>query len=46
VDTVVEATNVRGMLFAEHEGSFLVGAAAALKSGTGHIGFIGGSRSS
>jgi basic membrane protein A len=42
VDTVVEATNVRGMLFAEHEGSFLVGAAAALKSETGHIGFIGG----
>jgi basic membrane protein A len=28
--------------FAEHEGSFLVGAAAALKSKTGHIGFIGG----
>lgn len=42
VDTVVEATNVRGMVFAEHEGSFLVGAAAALKSETGHIGFIGG----
>lgn len=42
VDTVVEATNVRGMTFAEHEGSFLVGAAAALKSTTGHIGFIGG----
>ena len=42
VDTVVEATNVRGMLFAEHEGSFLVGAAAALKSETDHIGFIGG----
>jgi basic membrane protein A len=42
VDTVVEATNVRGMIFAEHEGSFLVGAAAALKSETDHIGFIGG----
>jgi basic membrane lipoprotein Med (substrate-binding protein (PBP1-ABC) superfamily)/DNA-binding SARP family transcriptional activator len=28
--------------FAEHEGSFLVGAAAALTSETGRIGFIGG----
>ena len=34
--------NVRCMLFAEHEGSFLVGAAAAMKSTTGTIGFIGG----
>jgi basic membrane protein A len=40
--TVVEMDNVRCMLFAEHEGSFLVGAAAALKSETGTIGFIGG----
>lgn len=38
----VEMDNVRCMLFAEHEGSFLVGAAAALKSETGTIGFIGG----
>ena len=30
------------MTFAEEQGSFLVGAAAALKSETGHIGFIGG----
>jgi len=37
-----EMANVRCMLFAEHEGSFLVGAAAALKSTTGTIGFIGG----
>ena len=29
-------------MFAEEQGSFLVGAAAALKSKTGHIGFIGG----
>ena len=29
-------------MFAEHEGSFLVGAAAALKSETGTAGFIGG----
>lgn len=34
--------NTRGMVFAEHEGSFLVGVAAALKSETGKIGFIGG----
>ena len=34
--------NVAMLLFAEHEGSFLVGAAAALKSETGHVGFIGG----
>ena len=30
------------MTFAEQQGSFLVGAAAAMKSETGHIGFIGG----
>ncbi len=34
--------NVAGLVFAEHEGSFLVGAAAALKSQTGVVGFIGG----
>ncbi len=34
--------NARGMVFAEHEGSYLVGIAAALKSETGKIGFIGG----
>jgi basic membrane protein A len=34
--------NVASLLFAEEQGSFLVGAAAALKSETGHIGFIGG----
>jgi basic membrane protein A and related proteins len=36
------APNVRNLGFAEQEGSFLVGAAAALKSESGHIGFIGG----
>lgn len=36
------APNITFLGFAEHEGSFLVGAAAALKSKTGHIGFIGG----
>ena len=34
--------NIAGLVFAEHEGSFLVGAAAALKTQTGTIGFIGG----
>jgi basic membrane protein A len=34
--------NIAGLVFAEHQGSFLVGAAAALKSATGTIGFIGG----
>lgn len=34
--------NIAGLTFAEHEGSFLVGAAAALKSETGKVGFIGG----
>jgi len=42
VDSVVEAPNVSSLLFAANEGSFLVGAAAALKSTTGEIGFIGG----
>jgi basic membrane protein A len=35
-------TNVASMTFAEEQGSFLIGAAAALKSKTGKIGFIGG----
>jgi basic membrane protein A len=34
--------NIAGLVFAEHQGSYLVGAAAALKSTTGTIGFIGG----
>jgi basic membrane protein A len=40
--TVVEMPNVRCMLSAEEQGSFLMGVAAALKSTTGTIGFIGG----
>jgi basic membrane protein A len=42
VDSVVDAPNVSSLLFAANQGSFLVGAAAALKSTTGQIGFIGG----
>ncbi|MGY1635072.1 BMP family protein [Geodermatophilus sp. SYSU D00742] len=34
--------NLTGLLFAEEQGSFLAGVAAALKSETGHIGFVGG----
>lgn len=46
IDTNVEDQdknkNIRSVTFEEHEGSFLVGAIAALKSSTGKIGFIGG----
>ncbi|WP_163971278.1 BMP family lipoprotein [Oceanobacillus halotolerans] len=42
VDTVVEAPNVASITFAEHEGSFLVGVAAALKTQTDKLGFVGG----
>ena len=38
----VEGANVSGACFSEEQGSYLVGAAAALKSKTGTIGFIGG----
>jgi basic membrane protein A len=37
-----EQDNVSNLTFKEHEGSFLVGAAAALKSEAGTIGFLGG----
>jgi basic membrane protein A len=43
IDGVVEkAPNVASLTFAEEQGSFLVGAAAALKSKTGKVGFVGG----
>jgi basic membrane protein A and related proteins len=43
VDGFVEGCdNVSILAFKEQEGSFLVGAAAALKSTNGHVGFIGG----
>jgi basic membrane protein A len=42
IDSVVDAPNVASLVFSEHEGSALVGAAAALKSQTGTIGFVGG----
>lgn len=42
IDTKVDAPNVRSLVFAEHEGAFIVGALAALRSKTGAIGFVGG----
>jgi basic membrane protein A len=42
VDAEVKAPNVSCALFQEHEGSFLVGAIAAMKSKSGVVGFIGG----
>ncbi len=45
IDSVVEQPNVASAVFAEHEGSFLVGVAAALKAkeaGKDTVGFLGG----
>ena len=42
VDSVVDAPNVAGLVFAEEQGSFLVGVAAALKTETNTVGFLGG----
>lgn len=42
VDTVVEAPNVASLTFSEHEGSFLAGIAAAMKTKTDKLGFVGG----
>jgi basic membrane protein A len=42
LDRRVDAPNVTSLEFAHNEGSFLVGAAAALKTKTGTIGFVGG----
>lgn len=42
VDGEIEAPNVRSLLFEEHEGSFLVGALAAMKTKSNAVGFVGG----
>lgn len=42
IDSVVEQPNVASVTFAEHEGSFLVGVAAARATKTKKVGFIGG----
>lgn len=41
-DSSIQAPNVADLVFAENEGSFLVGAAAALKTKSNHVGFVGG----
>jgi basic membrane protein A len=42
IDSVVDLPNVQSIIFKEHEGSFIVGALAALKAKNDKIGFIGG----
>ena len=42
IDAVVDAPNVRSVVFNEQEGSYLVGMMAALASETGTVGFVGG----
>lgn len=42
IDSQVDQPNIQSVQFKEHEGSFLVGMAAALKSQTGKVGFVGG----
>lgn len=42
IDAVVDQPNVKSIMFAEQEGSFLVGALAAMSSKSGTVGFIGG----
>jgi basic membrane protein A len=42
VDAEVKLPNVRNLLFEEHQGSFLMGVAAAMHSKAGKIGFLGG----
>lgn len=42
IDMVVDAPNVRSVVFNEHEGSFLVGMMAAQASKSNTVGFIGG----
>lgn len=42
VDMVVDQPNVQSVVFSEHEGSYLVGMAAAMASKSGTVSFIGG----
>jgi basic membrane protein A len=42
IDGVVDAPNVRSVLFTEHEGSYLVGMLAAMANKTGTVSFVGG----
>ncbi len=42
IDMVVDQPNVRSVVFAEHEGSYLVGLLAGMASETGTVSFVGG----
>ena len=42
IDMVVDAPNVRSVVYKEHEGSYLVGVMAAMASESKKVGFIGG----
>ena len=42
IDMVVNQPNVQSVVFKEQEGSFLVGALAAMASKSGKVGFVGG----
>ncbi|MGI9316518.1 MAG: BMP family lipoprotein [bacterium] len=42
IDMVVDLPNVKSVVFKEHEGSFLVGALAAMASKSAKVGFVGG----
>lgn len=42
VDSPTKGNNIRAITFEEHEGGFLMGAIAAIKSKTQKVGFIGG----
>ncbi|SDJ71284.1 BMP family lipoprotein [Sediminibacillus albus] len=45
VDAVAEAENIANITFKEHQGSFLVGVAAAMKTESNKVGFVGGENS-
>ncbi|RNF35141.1 BMP family lipoprotein [Paracoccus methylarcula] len=42
IDAVVDQPNVKSIMFAEQEGSYLVGVLAAMASESGTVGFVGG----
>lgn len=42
IDGIVDLPNVQSVVFAEHEGSYLVGMLAAMASRTGTVSFVGG----
>ncbi|MEU7886127.1 BMP family ABC transporter substrate-binding protein [Microbispora bryophytorum] len=44
-EPTVSGPNITNLLFASEQGSFLMGAAAAMRSRTGDVGFVGGNRS-